>query len=214
MDDIVMLTPERIKIWADEARQAAARYDNEWDVKAVEWDGYLTADSVVVECGSYKGRWALQIAQRYNPTLYCFEPQDWAWRTSKRVLEEYRAEVWQFGLGATRKYLPLDNYGTDGCGFSLVNAAFPDSPLPMGHINEIGEVFRVLCIPPVDLMMINIEGYEYTLIPHMFAQGVFPQRFMVQCHEGPYDDLRALTEQHYTNLWDYGRVLSAWERKS
>lgn len=211
--DTIEITPAKIQQWAEETRRAAAVFGNEWDVKAVEWDGVLTVDSVVVECGSFKGRWALQIAERYNPRLYCFEPQTWAWRTSKKVLEGYSAEVWQFGLGHARQHLPLHNHGTDGCGFSLLSKAHPDKPLPLGQINEIGEVFEVLGIEKVDLMLINIEGGEYTLIPHMFKQDIFPQRLMVQFHEGDCEGLRSLIEQHYTNLWDYGRTLTAWERK-
>ena len=200
MDDI-KVTPENIRQWAEETRQAAARFDNEWDVKAVEWDGYLTADCVVVECGSFKGRWALQIAQRYDPFLYCFEPQQWALLTAVEVmrLEGCDIDAHQYGLWHKTELIEFQGEGTDGC--------------TGGQMVEVKQALRQSGIWYIDLMMINIEGGEYTLIPHMFAQGIFPQRFMVQCHEGPYDNLRKLIEQHYTNLWDYGRVLSAWERK-
>lgn len=198
--DEFKVTPEKIDQWAHEARQAAAVFDNEWDRRAVDWDGFLTTDSIVVECGSFKGRWALQIAQRYNPFLYCFEPQGWALLTTRKVLDGYsKAAAYQFGLWTHQDYFPFEKYGTDGSTGGL-------------H-DEIAGVFRSLGIDHVDLMMVNIEGAEYTLIPHMFANEIFPQRLAIQMHDGDEPGLRGLIELYYTNLWDYGRVLSAWERK-
>jgi hypothetical protein len=53
--------------WVAEAKASAAVVEHPWDVQALDWP--LTAESVVVEVGGYKGRWALQIAERYAPRL-------------------------------------------------------------------------------------------------------------------------------------------------
>ena len=201
MMQMIDVDATKIEQWAAETRQAAAEFHHEWDRLAVEWDGVLHKHSIVIECGSFKGRWALQIARRYRPYLYCFEPQEWAAATTKTVLDRERLDcmVLPFGLWSKDEALPFFNQGTDGC--------------TGGEMREIGRALGNLGIESIDLMLINIEGGEYTLIPHMFKQNIFPQRLMVQFHEGEYDNLRELIEQHYTILWDYGRTLAAFELK-
>lgn len=191
---------------AAETIAAAARFDHEWDEKAVEWS--LTPDAVVVEVGGYKGRWALQIAERYQPRLYVFEPQPWAVATCMRVLGK-RAHIFGCALGDKDDRCAMGEWETDGC--SLVK--------PGEHqvfMREIGQLFKAYDLSHIDLMLINIEGYEYTLIPHMLDRGIIPQRLMVQMHSFAGDSaaLRTTLATHYRLLWDYGDVLSAWERTS
>lgn len=188
---------------AEETRRAAALLEHPWDEKAVDWP--LTSESVVVEVGGYKGRWALQIAERYGPRLWVFEPQGWAYNVCRDVLSE-RATVLGYGLGATDGFAHMSAYETDGC-------TFVNGDGPMAEMREIKSVFKRLGLSRIDLMLMNIEGYEYTLIPHMLAQNILPARLMVQMHSfaGDSEGLRDLLASRYRLLWDYGDVLSAWE---
>lgn len=197
---------------AEETIAAAQRFDHEWDERAVDWP--LTPESVVVEVGGYKGRWALQIAERYAPRLFVFEPQPWAARVCREVLGD-RAYVLGFALGTTDAVMPMGEWETDGC--SLVKEG-------AGHevvVIEIGKAFQQFEITHIDLMLMNIEGYEYTLIPHMIDTGILPDRLMVQFHEyaDPHPDgnsrfaiSAALAMLGYRVAWTYGAVLTAWER--
>lgn len=189
-----------------EAKASAATVEHPWDERAIDWPD-LTPDSVVVEVGGYKGRWALQIAARYHPRLFVFEPQAWAYDVCKAVLGD-QATVLNYALGADDGVLPMGNYETDGCSFVDTGGA----RMGYGSMDEIGTAFDDLGIDHVDLMLMNIEGYEYTLIPHMLAQGILPRRLMVQAH----GDLGVLMHQldaaGYRVLWTYGQVLTAWER--
>lgn len=191
-----------LETFVNDVKAHAARLDNEWDERAVEWP--LTATSTVVEVGGYCGRWALQILERYNADVFVFEPQCWAFEVCRAVLGD-RAFVFSYGLGIEEGHFPMGKTGTDGCTF----VAGSDGD---GQMREIGAAFRELDIAHIDLMLINIEGYEFTLIPHMFAQGIFPHTLMVQMHgsDEQTDALRALLAAHYAPLWDYGYVLSAW----
>jgi len=92
--------------------------EHDWDKRSVEFP--LTEKSVVFEIGGYIGRWAREIAERYNPSLYVFEPQTWAYDQCRTALSLYpNAKVFPFGLGVESGFFPLGNYETDGC--SLVN---------------------------------------------------------------------------------------------
>jgi len=203
------VTPEQITTWADETRYAAAHPEHEWDEKAIDWP--LTSASVVVEVGGYTGRWALQIADRYQPRLYVFEPQPWAFAACLRVMGD-RATVLPYGLGAISGMLPMGDWGTDGASF--VKPGSQGS----GMLIEIGAAFRDLAIEHIDLMLMNIEGYEYTLLPHMFDQGIYPDRLMAQFHDHADltgDGRRAIEArlaERYRKGWEYW-ALTAWEKR-
>lgn len=180
-----------------EAKVSAATIEHPWDVQALDWP--LTTRSVVVEVGGYKGRWALQIAERYNPMLFVFEPQAWAADVCRAVLGK-RANVYAVALGDQDATLPMGDYETDGCSFTKPGSS-------MGQMREIKGMFEQCQITDrIDLMLMNIEGYEYTLLPHMLNQGIFPKWLMVQMHDGRMIDEIA----GYRVLWSYGAMLTAW----
>jgi FkbM family methyltransferase len=192
-----------------EAKASAAHVEHAWDKRAIDWPD-LTSDSVVVEVGGYKGRWALQVAERYHPRLYVFEPQPWAYATCKEVLRD-AATVLPYGLGAKSGIFTMGGWETDGCSFLKTGEH-------VGRLHEIGTAFAENGVDRVDLLLMNIEGYEYTLLPHMLEQGILPQRLMVQFHI--FDDYGVgmgrlfdrLADAGYRVLWTYGVVLTAWER--
>lgn len=191
---------------ADETRAAAANPEHEWDRRALDWPD-LPPRAVVVEVGGYKGRWALQIAERYRTArLYVFEPQGWAYAVCREVLGD-GVTVLNYGLGAADTFAPMCHYETDGC-------SFVGGDGPLGEVREIGAAFERLRLRRIDLMLMNIEGYEHTLIPHMLDRGILPQRLVAQMHRfaGDSTTLRSTLARQYRLLWDYGDVLSAWER--
>lgn len=193
--------------WATEAQTAAANPQHEWDRRALDWPN-LTPASTVLEIGSFKGRWALQIAEQYNPRLFCFEPQAWACATTKQVLEGHNAQVFNYGLGDRDDTLTMGKYGTDGCSFVDVGGHQGN-----GVIRDIAAVLPELGITTIDLCLINIEGYEHILLPYMFSRGIFPQVIMLQMHGEGQGKLRKVMGRHYRPLWYYGGVLSAWYLK-
>lgn len=202
----------RMDVLIAEARASAANVEHAWDAKALDWP--LTTQSTVVEVGGYKGRWALQIALRYQPRLFVFEPQPWAHAVCQAVLAD-SATVLNYGLGDHDGVLPMGQWETDGC--SLVNVAAGNQN--EGRICEIGAAFERLEITDIDLMLMNIEGYEYTLLPHMLDQGILPRRLMMQWHlfGDPWGFIMAghwtrLEQLGYRIAWTYGIMLTAWER--
>ena len=201
---------DRIPELVEEAIASSENIHHEWDEKNLEWD--LNEDSVVFEVGAYRGRWAYQIASRYNPRLYCFEPQVWACDVTRNVLKDFpNAQVFNYALGDFNQRARLGNHDTDGaalgCNKGLTQYV---------DVRGIHTVLRELEIKHIDLMLMNIEGYEKTLIPHMFERGIFPEILVFQYHDidergiAWMDDLFVRNE--YQRVWDYGWVLSAWER--
>lgn len=197
---------DRLAEWVDEAKASAAAIEHPWDARALDWP--LTAESVVVEVGGYKGRWALQIAARYQPRLFVFEPQPWAYDVCKAALGD-SATVLNYGLGDQDRVATMSKWETDGGTLMLTT-----DTTNQVRLREISTIFKQLEITHIDLLLMNIEGYEHTLLPHMLDQGIYPDRLMVQMHDFAGDSavMRARLARIYRLLWDYGDVLTAWER--
>jgi FkbM family methyltransferase len=201
---------DRLSELVAEAKASAAQIDHPWDMRAIDWPD-LTPDSVVAEVGGYKGRWALQIAERYRPRLFVFEPQTWAAEVCRAALGD-AATVLNYGLGVEDVEHGMGEWETDGCSFVKSSTV---GPVHFGLIREIGAAFNRLGITTVDLLLMNIEGYEYMLLPHMLDHGILPRRLMVQFHGSDADTTAMfdrLAAAGYTVLWTYGQVLTAWER--
>lgn len=192
--------------------------EHEWDLKSVDFP--LTEESVVFDIGAYKGRWAREIATRYNPHLFAFEPQPWAAELCRRELESFpKAKVFEHGLGVDTGLFPMDEFGTDGCTFEVGYST--RDQIGQGRLVEILSFIKKNRVKKIDLCMMNIEGYEFRLIPYMLENGVFERirYFMCQFHLfGDQDSARyeALRDAIYEKMdyhFDYGRVLTCWVRK-
>lgn len=192
---------------------------NEWDIKSVDWD--LNEESIVVEVGGYCGRWAKAICELYNPEIHVFEPQKWAFDICKESLAKYeKAEVHNFALGAGKLngVMVMGEFGRDGA--SLLRTNDPDQIYVQVRDSEL--VFSYLSISnsDIDLMLINIEGYEYTLIPYLVECGILQRvkNLMVQFHDfaattKEHDRVIGLINETHEVKWDYGLVLMAWSLK-
>ena len=202
---------QRLPELAAEARAAAANVEHAWDRDALSWPG-MPKGATVVEVGGYTGRWSLQMVERYDVRLFAFEPQPWAAATCRAVLGD-RARVLAYALGDRFDILPMADWETDGCNFIE-----PSDGAHVAPVHEMAAAFEDLGITHVDLLLMNIEGYEYTLLPHMLDRGLLPQRLVVQFHI--FDDYGVgmgrifdrLAGAGYRVLWTYGVVLTAWER--
>lgn len=189
-----------------------AQLEHEWDLKSVEWE--LTPDSVVVEIGAYKGRWASIMCDLYGCRIYAFEPQMWALTEATKKFDNCKPMLFNYALGERDAMYEMGDWGTDGC--SLVKS---NANSGLAQMQEIRRVFQMLNLKHIDVMLINIEGYEYTLIPHMARIGLMPtiDNLMVQFHnfagdEKTHNDLLALIGKTHQILWDYGTTLTAWTR--
>jgi len=186
--------------------------NNDWDVTSVDWTE-ISEESVVVEIGGYKGRWAKRMADLYHPQLYVFEPQPWAFAVCNTVLEGTGAHVYDVALGTRSEFVVLGDYGRDGA--SLLKPDHADK-ISVGMV-DAEKAFDDLGLSKIDLCLINIEGYEYTLIPYMFERGLLRRMkvIMVQFHKFAADAFQhqatiALLNTDHDLLWDYGEMLSAW----
>ena len=152
-------------------------------------DWPLTQDSVVVEVGGYEGRWSKEIAERYHPRLYVFEPQRWAYKQCRLRLWGLGVRVFNYGLGENDEdNVSMGGWHTDGASFMTTRRSDNELEGPsQGRIREVGAVLNELGISEIDLIQVNCEGCEFALLPHMQRIGLIPRihRLSVQFHTPP-----------------------------
>lgn len=180
------------------------------------FDYPLTCESTVFDIGGYLGHFSREIAARYDPHVYVFEP----------VPQFYRELTAQFGRNPK---VEICNYGLSSQdSTSQMTVAGDGSTIYMVgdkrscvRLRDVQTVVRDLGINQIDLVKINIEGGEYVLLRRMLETGLVSicQHILIQFHEF-YPDARklrseihsALQKTHF-NTYDYPFVWENWRRR-
>jgi len=179
---------------------------------ALDWE--IDENARVWEIGAFEGRWAAQIAERYNPIMELFEPTDWGYgKCSNRFLDNKKITVHHYGLWVTDAFLPLYNPGNDG-GSVLMEHVRSEVCVFTDVYTEIGE-------REIDLCLMNVEGSEFVLLPYMIANGLMAniRQFWCQFHLFVNDSEKRYLRIHeglkatHNVKWNYFPTAVAWERK-
>lgn len=194
--------------------QAWAKVDGD-NTFAVNWP--LTRDSIVVEVGAYRGRWSSQIAERYGCKVFAYEPQPWAFDQLVTLSERYPNLIpFNHAIGLLDGSYPMGEWNTDACSFLHVG----EREQGVGRMREATQVFaEILRHGKIDLVMMNIEGYEYKLVPYMLDMGICTvvERMCIQWHTFVEDakvqhDVisEKFRDQGFELLWSFFPTLEAW----
>lgn len=182
-----------------------------WDRDSFDFP--LTPGSVALELGGYQGRWCSEIARRYAPRLYVYEPQIWCHEKLHQALAGSGAEVFPYGLGTEAGQYPMGEWGTDGCTF--LGAGRKQGT---GELREWYAEMAERGLDKIDLLLMNIEGYEFTLLPYIESWLPFVRFLMVQFHLGTGGDhtneyamIRERLDRERRVRFDYGPRLVCWE---
>lgn len=179
---------------------------------ALDWP--IDEHAVVWEIGGFEGRWAAQMVEKYNPLMYIFEPQMWAYAKLIRQFEgNPKVSVHPVGLWTYDTILRLWEHDTDGA--SVVKRD--------GRASELCSFTDIFHPHPteVDVCLMNIEGGEFVLLPYLL--GLEQMRrfrfFWCQFHPGVVAHGQEKADLIYKGLakthrvmWDYYPVAVAWER--
>lgn len=136
---------------------------------------YLPLEPKICIVGSYKGKLAEFLIEVTHPVnIILYEPQEWANQQARVRLFSYpEAIITGYGLDIETGIKALHHFGTDAC--SMV---FPPdvsvANIQSGEVREaIGELINQQC----DLGIINIEGYEFTLLPYIMEKLALENHF-------------------------------------
>lgn len=176
----------------------------------------LTEQSIVIDLGAYKGVWASQIIEKYNPIMYLVEPDK---ELCNFLKEKYasnpKVKVVNFAVSDEIKDIILYK-NQDGSSFYLQNS----NPITVKCL-DIKTLLDYLNIKNVDLIQINIEGEEYKVLKNMFDTNTINNfnNLQIQFHdfiENSNNMREEIQEMFYKfnfkNIYDYPFVFEAWKK--
>lgn len=168
----------------------------------------------IIVAGAYEGRYIAYLHEMFPMAeIHGFEPQEHAFLVaSKRA--PARVTLYCSGLATKERRMQMGHSNTDSASV-LVHA---------GHLQDVSmidAVEAIQSIPPIDLFVMNMEGYEWALIPYLLDEMMHHRikSLAIQFHADYVSLQRAQRVRDYlgeyytlafadTNNW------TLWERKS
>jgi FkbM family methyltransferase len=193
--------------WANDNGDSALRLNYE-----------LNEKSVVLDLGGYKGDFAEAIHARYGCVVYLFEPVTRFYKLCQaRFANNAKIKCLNFGLSDSGgEFLISDE--DDGSSLVKNNTTQrAKSVLVLGFTEAMAE----LSIQNVGLLKVNIEGGEYSVLPHLvksrFLQNI--RYLQIQFHSFvPYaaemrSQIRRDLSITHREQWNYPFIWESWERQ-
>jgi FkbM family methyltransferase len=171
----------------------------------------LNNESIVVDLGARHGNWADLIKQKYDSKIYCFE-----------VVPEFCEQLKNKGYNTfcvavsdKKEKIKLGVFESEASIF------YEDSNFEAEAI-KASEIFGLINHKSIDLMKINVEGAEYSILNELIKSGYINKiiNLQVQFHlfddykNNEYDDLyKKLSETHVLS-WRFPFVWENWVLKN
>jgi FkbM family methyltransferase len=180
----------------------------------------IDSDGLVVDVGAFTGSWAQHIVDRYDPVIYAFEPNPKSYQSLERkAAGNPKLHPMKYGLGGEDATV---EFTLNGLGSSMCDdrTAHSDMERIEVEIAAIDRVWQDLGLGQVDLMKINIEGAEFSLLDRMIKAGLLEnvRCFLIQFHEwhpGAHrkrKKIRGELAKTHRLEWDYRFVWEKWQR--
>lgn len=177
----------------------------------------LDADSIVFDVGGYVGEWAEYIRQRFDPHIYIYEPNPECREfLRERFQNASKVLVYSYGLSDRNRTAMLN---IAGIGSSIYKGGKQSQQAKI-ELRDIQDVIFQLNITNIDLIKINIEGGEYSLLKRMIETGIVKRcrDIQIQFHDW-YPEAGALRKEitrslslsHY-RTWNYPFVWENWRK--
>ena len=158
----------------------------------------LNENSLVLDLGGYIGDFTYKIVKKYNCRVMVFEPvPDYAKEISKRFADNDKVEVFCCGLEDKNSTETIYVNGTSSSVYSAKNT----EQIEIKYIS-VKDFFDKYEIQNVDLMKINIEGGEYSLLEYMIETKLINRinNIQIQFHNIPRINSKKRMEAILNNL--------------
>lgn len=176
----------------------------------------LNENSKIMDLGGYNGVWAQQMIEKYNPYVYIVEPVNSFYENmSNKFLNNKKVKLLNVGVGVEDKdgiiYMNGDSTSSKLSDGKSVNVKF----------NTIESILKHFNIDNVDLLQINIEGDEYSILEKMLKTGTINKikSIQIQFHLGVGDEIQrrgkirdGLVKNNFKINFDYPFVWESWSK--
>lgn len=182
----------------------------------------LTEDSIVFDVGGHTGNWAEQIYNKYNCTIYVFEPVKEFFDTIiKRFAGNNKVKAFHIGLG-DKTYTTDINLTADLVGTSVHRETGITGKVESINVVDIIEFIEEHKIESVDLLKLNIEGGEFPLLEHLIKTNKLNlfNNLKIQFHnfmelaEERKNNIRTHLQKEFNIIYDFFFVWEGWKRKN
>lgn len=179
------------------------------------YDFDLKPGQVALIAGAYKGAVMKLLGELYGCAVLGYEPQLWAAERAEALLQptSLRWFLRPYAIGDRNGVFPMGEFHTDACSFVRLGEEWREHG--EGTMREAGDALDDEGLTSIALAVLNMEGYEYTLLPHLKKIGWLDRidRMALQFHtglgnDGNHGDIQSM-------LWRTHRLVkrvgSSWE---
>jgi FkbM family methyltransferase len=150
----------------------------------------LDNTSLVIDIGSYNGNWLKIITDLYDCHGMGLEPVNKFYTESLKHTND-KIKFINSGITTKKNHISKINLNDDST--TIVNS---DGDYEISLLN-INDFLKSNNFKQIDLLQINIEGYEYELIPHMIENKLFDNISTLQIQ---FHCISNLSEIKHTNI--------------
>jgi FkbM family methyltransferase len=182
----------------------------------------LSTESQVWIAGAYAGIQVRHFAHTYGCHIRAFEPQTDAYNRYLVPIDYPKLTLHNVGLGIQDGTFEMVRPETDGCSFLMSDQQGDvGGPRITAQMVDTARFMRSHKIKAVDLFLVNMEGYEFTLLPYLIEKKLIGRfnLFLIQFHTSwaspeAFQSLRDALAETHDLWWEYrGSAWSVWKRK-
>jgi FkbM family methyltransferase len=202
-----------IYIMKDEFLSAHNRWLKDNGDETLRIDYNLEHNSIVFDLGGYKGDFADTIYQKYQCTIYIFEPvEEFYLHIKDRFKNNSKIKVFQVGLSNKNDSMEI-NVSNDS--YSVFKT---DGNKEVIKLEAVSEFLENNNITQIDLFKINIEGGEFDILPELIKTNFINNisNLQIQFHnfinnaEEKRDTIRTKLLNTHKETYNYYFIWEGW----
>lgn len=171
----------------------------------------LNPNSIVVDIGARYGEWCDIIKKKYGCNVYCFDViLDFCIVLNRKNYVVFNCAV-------------IDKFGTINLGIFDNEASILHDETDTNNIITIesipaSEIFKLINKNEIDLIKINVEGAEYSILNNLIDSGLISkvrsiqvQFHLIENYEQQYNELSQKLKKTHKITWRFPFIWENWE---
>jgi len=177
------------------------------------WSLPLITDDIVVEVGGFTGVFSQAIINRYQIKLFVLEPiKKYYELLSAKFSERENIKILNYGLGKSG----YADFGLSDAGTGIFSKSDKKETVTLKSLEEF---ITDIGVSRIDILMINIEGGEYELLPQLLRSSYIERvrNLCIQFHLikdssiAEREDIRKNLNKTHEEVFSYPFVWERWQ---
>lgn len=182
----------------------------------------LNKDSVVFDLGGYRGWFAENIYNKFKCNVYVFEPC----KSFSNIIEQNfkdisKVRVFDYGIYDQTSEVKFNTVEDGSSIADLSGVNLNDDNLDIVKVKSFKDVVEDLNVDHIDLLKMNVEGAEYSILNNIFENGYTAKikNFQIQFHDVVPNShqllikIREELSKTHKQDWNYEWVWESWSLK-